>query len=176
MAPKIIYTHTDEAPALATHSFLPIIEAFAGACGAALETRVNEVLERIGLLDRAREKAKGFSGGMKRRLDLAMALVHQPEILFLDEPTTGLDPASRRADGYTPSLLDFFVPLGVLLSIAVLPYMFFRANYINEAFMACVLSGMILAGIRGMSLHDILSGFIDGCKTMTIGAIITDVY
>jgi Na+/H+ antiporter NhaC len=83
-----------------------------------------------------------------------------------------IDPANNRARGYQPSLLDFFVPLGVLLGIAVLPYMLFRANYINEAFMACVLSAMILAGIRGMRLDDILSGFVDGCKTMTIGAII----
>jgi Na+/H+ antiporter NhaC len=82
------------------------------------------------------------------------------------------DPDGTRARDYQPSLLDFFVPLGVLLGIAVLPYILFRANYINEAFMACVLSAMILAGIRGMRLDDILGGFIDGCKTMTIGAII----
>ena len=73
---------------------------------------------------------------------------------------------------YEPSLFDFFVPLGVLLSIAVLPYILFRENCINEAFMACLLSAMIMAGVGGMSLHDVLSGFVDGCKTMTIGAII----
>ncbi|HEX7300399.1 MAG TPA: ATP-binding cassette domain-containing protein [Solirubrobacteraceae bacterium] len=56
-----------------------------------------ELLERVGLSDAADRKVGGYSGGMKRRLDLAMALVHRPSILFLDEPTTGLDPQSRSA-------------------------------------------------------------------------------
>jgi ABC-2 type transport system ATP-binding protein len=57
--------------------------------------RGDELLERVGLADAADRKVGGYSGGMKRRLDLALALVHRPRILFLDEPTTGLDPASR---------------------------------------------------------------------------------
>jgi ABC-2 type transport system ATP-binding protein len=57
--------------------------------------RGDELLERVGLLDAADRKVGGYSGGMKRRLDLALALVHRPRILFLDEPTTGLDPKSR---------------------------------------------------------------------------------
>src|SRR6478609_1915368 len=57
--------------------------------------RADELLERVGLTEAADRKVKGYSGGMKRRLDLALALVHRPRILFLDEPTTGLDPASR---------------------------------------------------------------------------------
>ncbi|MEW6635194.1 MAG: ATP-binding cassette domain-containing protein [Actinomycetota bacterium] len=59
--------------------------------------RTEELLERVGLSEAADRKVKGYSGGMKRRLDLALALVHRPRILFLDEPTTGLDPQSRSA-------------------------------------------------------------------------------
>jgi ABC-2 type transport system ATP-binding protein len=59
--------------------------------------RGTELLERVGLIEAAERKVGGYSGGMKRRLDLAMALVHSPSILFLDEPTTGLDPQSRSA-------------------------------------------------------------------------------
>jgi ABC-2 type transport system ATP-binding protein len=59
--------------------------------------RTAELLDRVGLTQAADRKVKGYSGGMKRRLDLALALVHRPRILFLDEPTTGLDPQSRTA-------------------------------------------------------------------------------
>ena len=59
--------------------------------------RAEELLERVGLTEAADRKVRGYSGGMKRRLDLALALVHRPRILFLDEPTTGLDIQSRTA-------------------------------------------------------------------------------
>src|SRR5665213_2416642 len=59
--------------------------------------RSNELLERVGLTEAADRRVGGYSGGMKRRLDLALALVHEPRILFLDEPTTGLDLQSRTA-------------------------------------------------------------------------------
>ena len=58
--------------------------------------RAGELLEMVELEDAADRRTKGYSGGMKRRLDLASALVHDPQILFLDEPTTGLDPSSRK--------------------------------------------------------------------------------
>jgi ABC-2 type transport system ATP-binding protein len=66
-----------------------------GLTGAALLRRVQEVLSAVGLEDRADRKVATFSGGMKRRLNLGAALVHEPRLLLLDEPTTGVDPQSR---------------------------------------------------------------------------------
>lgn len=68
-----------------------------GYSGAALQGRVHESLNFVGLLDRAQDAARSYSGGMKRRLNLAMAIVHQPQVLLLDEPTVGVDPQSRNA-------------------------------------------------------------------------------
>ena len=58
---------------------------------------VDEVLELVGLQEKADERARKLSGGQRRRLDLALALIGDPELIFLDEPTTGFDPAARRA-------------------------------------------------------------------------------
>ena len=66
-----------------------------GASAARAASRAGELLELVDLVEAADRRIKGYSGGMKRRLDLASALVHEPEVLFLDEPTTGLDPESR---------------------------------------------------------------------------------
>ncbi|MDX6644304.1 MAG: type transport system ATP-binding protein [Miltoncostaeaceae bacterium] len=66
-----------------------------GLSGAAGRTRAAELLDRVGLAEAADRQVRTYSGGMRRRLDLAMALVHAPIVLFLDEPTTGLDPISR---------------------------------------------------------------------------------
>src|SRR4051794_2953981 len=66
-----------------------------GMSGHESTARAQELLALVELEDAADRRIKGYSGGMKRRLDLASALVHEPEVLFLDEPTTGLDPASR---------------------------------------------------------------------------------
>src|SRR3954467_15313303 len=67
-----------------------------GITGDAGRNRASDLLDLLGLTDAADRATKTYSGGMKRRLDLASALVHAPQVLFLDEPTTGLDPASRR--------------------------------------------------------------------------------
>src|SRR5437763_1181888 len=66
-----------------------------GISGSAARSRAQELLELVGLSEAAGRRTATYSGGMKRRLDLASALVHSPDVLFLDEPTTGLDPASR---------------------------------------------------------------------------------
>jgi ABC-2 type transport system ATP-binding protein len=66
-----------------------------GMRGRALEQRLDELLDRFGLTEAADRIGRTYSGGMQRRLDIAMALVHRPSVLFLDEPTTGLDPEVR---------------------------------------------------------------------------------
>jgi ABC-2 type transport system ATP-binding protein len=67
-----------------------------GLHGSALKARIEEMLERVALADRAQDRAETFSGGMQRRLELAKGLLHHPSVLLLDEPTTGLDPGARR--------------------------------------------------------------------------------
>ena len=67
-----------------------------GLHGAQLNARIDEILTRVGLLDRAADRVETFSGGMQRRIELAKGLLHHPQVLLLDEPTTGLDPGARR--------------------------------------------------------------------------------
>jgi ABC-2 type transport system ATP-binding protein len=67
-----------------------------GLRGVALKARVNEVLEVIGLSERANDRVAKFSGGMKRRVNIAVALLHKPKVIYMDEPTVGIDPQSRR--------------------------------------------------------------------------------
>ncbi|HMD87818.1 MAG TPA: ATP-binding cassette domain-containing protein [Anaerolineaceae bacterium] len=68
-----------------------------GLDGKTLNMRIDEVLEQIGLKDKSKERAKTYSGGMKRRLNIGVGLLHKPKLLFMDEPTVGIDPQSRRA-------------------------------------------------------------------------------
>jgi ABC-2 type transport system ATP-binding protein len=68
-----------------------------GMSGATLDKRVDEVLELIGLVDRQKDRLDKYSGGMKRRVNIGAALLHRPRFLYLDEPTVGIDPQSRRS-------------------------------------------------------------------------------
>ena len=81
---------------LSAEENLMVVGHIYGLRGSALRNRVAEMLNRVGLADRAKEKAETFSGGMQRRLELAKGLLHHPSVLLLDEPTTGLDPGARR--------------------------------------------------------------------------------
>ncbi len=76
-----------------------------GLRGSALRSRVNEVLGVIGLSDRANERVGKYSGGMKRRVNIGVALLHKPKVIYMDEPTVGIDPQSRR------NILDSVVAL-----------------------------------------------------------------
>jgi ABC-2 type transport system ATP-binding protein len=84
-------------PYLTGREHLKLQGAMHGMARKERRRRGEELLERVGLEEAADRRVGGYSGGMKRRLDLALALLHGPEILFLDEPTTGLDPQSRTA-------------------------------------------------------------------------------
>jgi ABC-2 type transport system ATP-binding protein len=84
-------------PILSAWDNLAFFGQIYGLSSKALRQRVSEVLALVQLTDRAKEPIKNYSGGMKRRVNLAAGLLHQPEILFLDEPTVGVDPQSRNA-------------------------------------------------------------------------------
>ena len=95
--------------------------------GKELEERVNYLLEVVGLKDAADKRAGRYSGGMKKRLDLASTLVHKPRVLFLDEPTTGLDPQSRA------TVWDYLEELNKKEGITI----FLTTQYLEEADRLC---------------------------------------
>lgn len=82
---------------LTAHENLVFWGQMYGLSGKPLATRVDEVLEQIGLTDKAKNRVKTYSGGMKRRVNIGVGLLHKPRLLFMDEPTVGIDPQSRRA-------------------------------------------------------------------------------
>ncbi len=90
--------------------------------GKALASRIDEVLQQIGLTERAKDRVRTFSGGMKRRVNIGVGLLHKPQLLFMDEPTVGIDPQSRRA------ILDTVKDLNAL-GMTVL----YTTHYMEEA-------------------------------------------
>ena len=87
--------HSGAVPQLTGRENLTMQGSLHGMRGRSLRLRVAELLEQFGLTDAANRQARTYSGGMRRRLDIATVLVHRPAVLFLDEPTTGLDPEGR---------------------------------------------------------------------------------
>jgi ABC-2 type transport system ATP-binding protein len=106
-----------------------------GLGGRALGSRVDELLEVIGLTDRAKDRTEQFSGGMKRRLNIAIGLLHKPRLLVLDEPTVGVDPQSRNA------ILASVAELGQQ-GMAIL----YTTHYMEEAERLCHRVGIIDEG------------------------------
>jgi ABC-2 type transport system ATP-binding protein len=104
--------------------------------GDEIKKRVNELLGLVGLEEAAEKRARNYSGGMKKRLDLATALVHKPKILFLDEPTTGLDPQSRIA------IWSYLEKLNKEEGITI----FLTTQYLEEADKLCKRLSIIDAG------------------------------
>ncbi len=93
VAPQELAIYAD----LSAEENVRFFAALYGLRHADAKRRCEQVLRQVGLYDRRRDRAKTYSGGMKRRLNLAVALVHEPELLILDEPTVGVDPQSRSA-------------------------------------------------------------------------------
>ncbi|MBS0192117.1 MAG: ABC transporter ATP-binding protein [Phycisphaerales bacterium] len=106
-----------------------------GLRGSALEERVQRVLDLVGLLARGNDRAGGYSGGMKRRLNLAAALVHDPPLLLLDEPTAGVDPQSRN------NILDTVRELSKAGRTVI-----YTTHYMEEAQRVCDRVGIIDKG------------------------------
>ena len=119
------------------------------------EERVEEVLELVGLKDRADELVENYSGGMKRRLEIARGLIHRPKVLFLDEPTLGLDVQTRRA------IWEYVLKLNRMEGITV----FLTTHYMEEADylshrVAIIDRGKILAVDKPKNLKDMIGGDI----------------
>ena len=122
-------------PDLTARENLAFFGRLYGIGGARLKARTAEVLDLIGLADRADERTDRFSGGMQRRLNIGIGLLHQPRLLLLDEPTVGVDPQSRNA------ILESIATLG-REGMAIL----YTTHYMEEAERLCDRVGIIDAG------------------------------
>jgi len=122
-------------PDLTARENLTFFGRLYGLGGARLKSRIDACLELVGLADRAKERTDHFSGGMQRRLNIAIGLLHEPRLLLLDEPTVGVDPQSRNA------ILESIAALG-REGMAVL----YTTHYMEEAERLCDRVGIIDAG------------------------------
>jgi ABC-2 type transport system ATP-binding protein len=122
-------------PDLSARENLRFFGKLQGMSGKALDARITEVLDVVGLADRAKGRIDTYSGGMKRRANIAVGLLHEPRLLVLDEPTVGVDPQSRNA------ILESVAELGGR-GLAVL----YTTHYMEEAERLCDRIGIIDAG------------------------------
>ncbi|WP_225743816.1 ABC transporter ATP-binding protein [Marinilactibacillus sp. Marseille-P9653] len=123
-----------------------------GLKGTALNSKVDEVLKLVGLTERQKEPVKNYSGGMKRRINLAVALLHDPEVLIMDEPTVGIDPQSRN------HILDTIRKLNVEHNLTIL----YTSHYMDEVEKLCdriyiMDDGKIVASGTNKELKSLLS-------------------
>ena len=122
-------------PELSAEDNLRFFGRLYGLTGDRLESRIRSVIEIVGLSDRSREKVGSFSGGMKRRANIAAGLLHEPHLLVLDEPTVGVDPQSRN------TILETVLQLRDA-GLAVL----YTTHYMEEAERLCTRVGIIDGG------------------------------
>jgi ABC-2 type transport system ATP-binding protein len=145
-------------PELSARENLMFFGRLQGLHGAELKSRVGQVLELIGLSDRAKEATKQFSGGMKRRLNIGVGLLHRPTLLILDEPTVGVDPQSRNA------ILESVEALSTE-GMAVL----YTTHYMEEAERLCDRVGIIDSGrIQAEGTQDELIRLTGGVDTIRL--------
>ncbi|WP_204163478.1 ABC transporter ATP-binding protein [Nocardioides gilvus] len=146
-------------PDLSARENLVFFAKLYGLRGKELASRVDEVLETIGLADRAKDLSKEYSGGMKRRLNIGVGLLHRPTLLILDEPTVGVDPQSRN------SILEAVEALSGE-GMAVL----YTTHYMEEAERLCDRIGIIDTGqLRAEGTRDELIRLTGGTDTIRLG-------
>ena len=159
-------------PAQTGRELLELQAGLYGITGRRGRERAQELLELVGLADAADRRTKTYSGGMKRRLDLASALVHSPSVLFLDEPTTGLDPASRLTVWEEVQRIN-----------ASGTTVFLTTQYLEEADKLCdrlaiIDDGLIVAEgtpeqLKAEMGHDVVSVALDGADAVATEAALS---
>jgi len=145
-------------PDLSARENLRFFGRLYGLSGSDLERRIDEQLAAVGLTDRADDRAGTFSGGMKRRLNLAAAVVHGPKLLFLDEPTTGVDPQSRN---------NIFEQVKALNAAGVT--VVYTSHYMEEVQMLCRRMAILDNGqVRACDSLPNLLKMLDGSIRLTV--------